>query len=302
MKKDLKAPQPLVSVIMPVYNAGSYLVEAIESILHQTFQDFEFIIIDDASTDASWKIIRSYQHRFPHKITVIRLKKNLNAGGDTCANIGLAAARGKYIARMDADDISHPRRLELQVAFLETHPDIFLVGSNADVIDQYGRSIGEKTEPLTHEDIRKQYFTFHPLIHPSTMYRRVVNGTPFRYQLRYSANNDYYTFFSLLCEGNRYANLPEKLLSYRIHGKNDTFVQMKKKYLNTLKIRLTMCRRFGYRPSLKAIVMTIMQTGVVLLLPEALISQLYYITKGIKTVSLPGFFSPRPALTIRISS
>lgn len=271
---------------MPVYNAGEYLAPAIESILMQTYRNFELIIIDDASTDNSWNMIRYYHKLYPKKITSIRLKKNLNAGGDTCANIGLAIAKGKYIARMDADDISHPERLAKQVAFLESHPRTFLVGSNAYVINSDGHVLGGKTEPLTHSAIKKQYFTFHPLIHPSTMFRRIVNGKAFSYELRYSANNDYYTFFSLICKGKRYANLPDKLLCYRIHGKNDTFVNMKEKYLNTLKIRLLMCRKYGYRPSLQAIVIALLQTGVVFMLPETLITQLYFFMKGIKTLSL----------------
>lgn len=284
-----KQSLPLVSVIMPVYNAGDFLPLAIDSILSQTYKNFELIIVDDASTDNSWTIIRAFQKRNPKKITSIRLKENLNAGGDTCANIGLAIAQGKYIARMDADDISNPLRLEKQVAYLESHPRTYLVGSNAYVINRDGQVIGEKTEPLTHESIKKQYFTFHPLIHPSTMFRRMIDGKPFRYKLNYSANNDYYTFFTLLCEGKRYANLPEKLLCYRIHGNNDTFVNMKEKYLNTLKIRLVMCRKYGYRPSPKAALTAAVQTAVVFALPEQLIAQLYFITKGIKTITLPSF-------------
>lgn len=298
----MKNKFPLISVIMPVYNAGEYLVPAIESIMNQNYKNFEFIIIDDASTDDSWKTIRAYQKRYPKIITAIRLKKNLNAGGDTCANIALSLATGKYIARMDADDISHPDRLEKQVTYLESHRDIFLVGSNAYVINKSGNTIGEKTEPLTHTEIKKQYFTFHPLIHPSTMFRRTTKGKAFSYKLRYSANNDYYTFFSLLCEGYRYANLSEKLLYYRIHGQNDTFVNMKQKYWNTLNIRLTMCLKYGYTPSLKAALTAIAQTIVIAALPQPVITQLYFVMKGIKTISFPSFLPLQSPFIVHSSS
>ncbi|MEK7604921.1 MAG: glycosyltransferase [Patescibacteria group bacterium] len=282
-----KQKQPLVSVVMPVYNAGDFLVPAIESILNQTYANFELILINDASTDKSLITLKKYLKKNPSKIKLINLKNNLNAGGDACANMGLALAQGKYIARMDADDISHPERLEKQVAFLETHPDVFLVGSNALVINKNGIVIGEKTEPLSTKAIYKGYMTFHPLIHPTTMFHRVFKGETFRYDIRYNANNDYYTFFKLLCQGRKFVNLEDKLLFYRIHGKNDTFVHMKGKFLNTLRIRVKMCLRFGYRPTLKAIILTMIQGGVIFVLPDRLITELYYVSKGIKKLSFP---------------
>jgi glycosyltransferase involved in cell wall biosynthesis len=274
--------QPLVSVIMPVYNAGSFLVPAIDSILNQTYQNFEFIIVDDASTDDSLTVIRKYQKQYPNKIKLIALKKNRNHGGDRCVNEGLKYAKGKYIARMDADDIAHVTRLQKQVDFLESNTDIFLVGSIAYVIDKNGTIIGDKLEPETPEKIYKSYFTFHPLIHPSCMIRNVYKGKTFSYDIVYSANNDYHTFFTLICKGYKFYNLQEKLMYYRIHGKNDTFVHMKTKYLNTLKIRINMVRKHGYQPSKKAVAIAAIQTAVVFILPEKILTNLYFIAKGIK--------------------
>lgn len=289
MKKTTKQKKPLVSVIMPVYNAGNFLVPAIESILTQTYQTFEFIIVDDASSDTSPAILAKYAKRFPKKIRLITLKRNLNRGGDSCANKALRFARGKYIARMDADDIAHPKRLEKQVAFLEAHPEIVLVGSNAYVINKEGKRIGIKSEPLTSDAIYKSYMTFHPLIHPTTMVRRIIGKKIFRYQIKYNANNDYYTFFLMLCQGYQFANMKEKLLYYRIHGKNDTFINMKRKFMNTLRIRFEMLLRHGYRPSIKGIAITAAQTVAIFLLPETLIPQIYFLTKGIKKLSIPSF-------------
>lgn len=277
-----RTKQPLVSVVMPVYNAGSYVVEAIESILKQTYKNFEFIIVDDVSTDNSATIIAKYAKRYPDKIKVLTMTENLNGGGDKCANEGVKVAKGTYIARMDADDIAHEDRLAKQVAYLESHPKTFLVGSNAFVIDKKGKTIGEKTEPLTHKAIYDAYFTFHPMIHPTCMIRRIMpNGKPFTYDIRYKANNDYYTFFTLLCKGYKFANLEDKLLYYRIHGKNDTFVHMKNKFMNTFRIRVKMAVKYGYKPSVKSVATTLVQGIVVLLLPETVVTKLYLVSKGI---------------------
>lgn len=282
----------MVSVIMPAYNAKDYIDEAINSVLGQTYQNFELIVIDDASTDNTVKIVKKYIKKFPNKIRLIEVKENLNAGGDKCANEGLKIAKGKYIARMDADDVAFPQRFETQVNFLLRNPKVFLVGSNAYVINKNGRIIGEKTEPLTSEEIYKAYFGFHPLIHPTCMFKRKLkNGSPFRYEIKHSANNDYYTFFKLICQGYKYVNLDEKLIKYRIHNTNATFVDMKTKFVNSLKVRLAMVANYGYIPSPKDIFMLSAQSAVVLLLPERMLLKIYFLAKGIikKEDLLPSF-------------
>lgn len=286
-KKNLrKQPTPLVSIVMPVYNAEKYLTEAIQSIMKQTYQNFELIIIDDKSTDRSSSIIRNFKNKFPKKIQTYVMSKNLNCGGDKCANFGITKARGKYIARMDADDIAVLTRIEKQVEFLEAHKSVFLVGSNAYVINSEGEIIGEKKEPLSPSDIYKSYFTFHPLIHPSCMFRTHIGGKKFQYKIQYNANNDYLTFFSLICKGIIFTNLEDKLLYYRIHEKNDTFVHMKKKFINTIRIRLLMVNKFGYTPSFKDIFINLIQMVIVFPLPERVLKQIYFWAKGIKSYKI----------------
>ena len=116
--------KPLVSVVMPVYNPGKYLVDAIDSILSQTFSNFEFIIVDDASTDGSWKIIKSFAKKDSR---IIAFKNKINLGVSLTSNIAISQARGKYIARMDSDDVSTLDRLQKQVDFLKQHPDTCLL-------------------------------------------------------------------------------------------------------------------------------------------------------------------------------
>lgn len=261
-------------------------MEAIESIFFQTYKNFELIIINDASKDNSLEIIERFQKRFPKKIKLVQNKRNLNCGGDKCANKGILLTKGKYIARMDADDICHPKRLEKQIMFLEKHPEVFLVGANAYVINKKGSLIGEKLEPQSNDEIKKAYFTFHPLIHPSCTLRRVFKNKKFRYEIKYSANNDYYTFFKLLCMGYQFANLKEKLLYFRIHGANDTFINMKEKYLNTLKARLVMVFKYGYRPRVRDVLIAVVETIVVFLLPEKILTNIYLLAKGIRKPTL----------------
>lgn len=282
--KTATTNKPLVSVVMPVYNASLYLKAAVESILYQTYPNIELIIVDDNSTDNSWGILKGYKEQFPTRIKLVRTKKNLNCGGDACANVAISKASGQYIARMDADDIAAPNRIAKQVAFLESHPEVVLVGTQAHVIDKNGVVIGEKNEPVNQKDIHRAYFSYHPMIHPSVMIRSMIDGKKFSYSIEYDANNDYLTFFKLQCLGFKFANLPEKLLYYRIHGKNDTFTNVKQKFANTYKIRSRMVASFGYRPSIKAWAIHFTQWAIISTLSEKILTNLYLYFKGISSL------------------
>ncbi|MFH1970775.1 MAG: glycosyltransferase [Patescibacteria group bacterium] len=278
--------KPSVSVIMPVYNAGSFVSDSIESILGQTYKNFELIIVNDASTDDSLKIIYSYKRRFPKKVRVINLKKNLNRGGDVCANLGFAKAKGKFIARMDADDIAVSTRLEKQVNFLLKHPKYALIGSNAFVIDGKGEITGEKMVPSLHKDILKEFFVFNPLIHPTVMIRKsALNERKELYEIKYDANNDYFTFIKLITSGLKFANLKQKLIYYRVHGKNDSLNFVKSRFLNSLKIRAKAVFEFSYKPTFKSVIKLFGQVVIVLLLPEKAILSIYLVVRGIKKIS-----------------
>lgn len=266
---------------MPVYNAGDYLVEAIRSIISQTYENFELIIVNDASTDNSLEIIKRYKKLYPQKIKLVNLKRNLNKGGDACANLGFAKAKGQYIARMDADDIAHPEKIKKQVEYLNKNPEVLMVGSHAAVINKKGEVIGEKRVPLTHDKIYKDYFITHPMIHPSIMINR--SKLPKRdklYTIKYNANNDYLTFFKLLKQG-RFANIDEQLISYRMHGKNDSLTHVKSRFVNSLKIRWLAFSKYGYEPSLTALLALTLQIFIIFLLPEKLSVFIYMVARGI---------------------
>lgn len=271
---------------MPVYNAAKYLGAAIESILEQTYENWELIVIDDASTDTSWKIIQQYKRKANGKLLAYRLDKNVNAGGDTAANIAYYYASGEYVARMDADDIAHPKRLEIQVAFLQKNPLITVVGSNATVIDKNGKRMGKKNMPELHANIKKEYFCFHPMINPTVMINRsLIPLLPELYELKNSSNNDYYSFFKLLCHGHRFANIQRPLLKYRIHGHNDSLANVKRSFRNTLATRLEMVREYHYRPTLRGWLVTAAQAAIILVLPEKVLFEMYLYLRNIKQIS-----------------
>ena len=267
---------------MPVYNAGDFLVEAIESVINQTYSNFELIIVNDNSKDNSLSIIKKFKKQYPKKIRLINLKTNLNVGGDAAVNLAIKKAKGKYIAKIDADDIAHPKRLVKQVDYLESHSDIFLVGTNAYVINKEGKIVGEKKEPETAKEIYNEYIYFHPIIHPSVMFRNFKKRSNF-YRIKYPIANDYYTFFRLICTGYHFANLSDKLLYYRIYGGNTSLRNIKKGLLINLLIKLEMIKKYHYPLTSKAIVKNLIYLISGMLLPQGITYYLYLISKGIIT-------------------
>lgn len=160
---------PKVTVLMAVYNGESYLREAIDSVLNQTFQDFEFLIINDGSNDSTWEILNSYNDP---RIQLVNNDRNL--GLTRSLNKGLELAQGEFIARQDADDISEPERLVEQIAFLETHPEVALVGTWYKEIDAQGKLIGNTELPCNCIQIRWHILFYCPFVHSAVMLRKSI--------------------------------------------------------------------------------------------------------------------------------
>ena len=161
--------EPRISVLMPVYQAERYLEEAVESILAQSFDNFELLALDDGSTDASPDILEALARRDDR----IRVRRTEHAGLVSQLNQGLAEARGEFIARMDADDVSHPARFERQLAYLDAHPDCVAVGTGTDEVDPERRIIRTFDIRTTHEEIESRLMQGDggALIHASALYR-----------------------------------------------------------------------------------------------------------------------------------
>ena len=206
--------QPLISVIMPVYNADKFLREAVESILDQSLSDFELIAIDDGSTDSSPEILESFRQKDPR---LIIHRNPSNQGMSASLNTGLALARGKYIARMDADDISLPERFEKQVAFLETHPEIDIVGTPLEMVDERGKTIGRLSAPRENLAIHWTNIFSVAFWHPTILVRRSIIVD---HKIQYNASREVseLDLFARLLEYAHGSNLTESLFIYRIHS------------------------------------------------------------------------------------
>ena len=158
---------PLVTVLMPVYNGGEYLKLSIKSILAQTYRDFEFLIINDCSTDNSMEIIRSYRDS-----RIVVHTNAINMGQTKSLNVGIRLAKGKYIARMDADDMAFPSWLKKLVNYIENHPENIAVGTAAIVIDSVGKTKELRRMPTSFSAILFRIFYAPPMNHVSVLFNR----------------------------------------------------------------------------------------------------------------------------------
>jgi glycosyltransferase involved in cell wall biosynthesis len=203
---------PAVTVLMPVYNADRFVKQTVESVLAQTFRDFEFLIINDGSTDRSLDILQDFANRDPR----IRLVSRPNTGYVAALNEGLEKARGEFVARIDADDLADPRRLELQVARMRAEPQLVALGSNAWAMDEDGRMLGDYDVPLTHEEIEANHLKGSSSIHhPAVMLRPEAVKRVGGYRRQFMPCEDF-DLWLRLGEVGRLANLPEKLLTKRL--------------------------------------------------------------------------------------
>ena len=206
----IKTEEPAITVLMPAYNAALYIRAAMASILNQTFQDFEFLIIDDGSTDATVDIIESLAD---NRIRLVRNPKNM--GLISSLNRGIDLARGCYIARMDADDISLPRRFEWQYQLMEKSPQVVACsGWSVDVCP--GVCNKYNFREADHETLLGRMFVKPPLSHPASFIRRsALVDTGIRYDNRYLHCEDYKFWFDLSKVG-RLSNVQKIVLNYRV--------------------------------------------------------------------------------------
>jgi len=233
----------LVTVLMPVYNGEQYIGQAIESILNQTFRDFEFVIINDGSTDGSPRILKEYEQQDPR----VRVHHQGNRGLGDALNTGLELAQGLYIARMDADDISLPQRLAKQVAFMEAHPEVGVCGTWVETIGDGGGDVWRY--PTDDATMRCSLIFESVLAHPSVMMRRALFAeTGLDYRLEYSPCEDYdlWVRASAHC---RFANVPQVLVLRRLHGAQMTQQSLDHMLYNSARVRLAQLERLGLQRS-----------------------------------------------------
>lgn len=239
---------PKLTVLMSVYNGERYLRDAVESVLHQTFTDFEFVIVDDGSQDGTWELLQDWAVRDP-RIVLLRNEENL--GLTKSLNKGLYLARGEYIARQDADDVSLSHRLEKQVAVLEERPDVVLVSANMDLMDADGR-VWRRPRRAGSPGLVAWLLLFCNYLggHSQVMFRRQTVLDLGGYAEDRPCSQDYELWLRL-AEVGKVVILPDVLLLYRTHGESVTSRRgEKQKEYSLLDSQRAMARLLGKAPDL----------------------------------------------------
>ena len=222
--------KPVVSVIMAVKDGERYLRQAVDSILQQTFRDFEFIIINDCSTDGSMNILNEYTDR---RIRIYSNEENI--GLTRSLNIALGYCRCEYVARMDADDICLPDRFNMQVDFLNAHPDVSVVGTGFMMIEEDGTPISEKHFPTDDDLIRWALCFYNPIVHPSVMMRLSTVKQVGGYDPTLAQSQDYDLWWRLSFIS-KLANLEPICVLLRQHSRQITSVYRNNQFEQGTKI------------------------------------------------------------------
>ena len=232
-----------LAVLMAVYNNADTLKDCINSILNQSLKDFQFVIVNDASTDESNQILTHYAKTDSR----IKLLKNKHQMGLTSSlNKGLKIIKTKYVARMDADDISLNRRLEKQLNSLESHPKVTLLGTAVHLINQNGKILKLKNHPVDHQHIKKVALSYCPFIHPTWMIRRSTLLELKGYHPDFPYAQDYELALRIIAKY-KTANLAEPLLKYRVnYHQAISFKHQKSQERLAIKARFLALTKYGY--------------------------------------------------------
>ncbi len=234
---------PFVSVIMPVYNTESFLHASLDSILKQTYSNFEFIILNDGSTDSSAHIIQSYNDK-----RIVFVNNSINKGLSEIMNEGLALVHGVYIIRVDADDVSYPDRIMKQVHFMQSHPEVGIVSSWLKTI---GKTSGYlKKSFLSHDELCANLLFNTSLPQPAACMRTsVLQEHGLTYDSAFKDGAEDYDFWIRASVVTRLACIPEPLVSYRIHTTNVSSVRSKQAKENTRTLREAQLLKLGITPT-----------------------------------------------------
>lgn len=260
--------EPLVSVLMANWNTEKYVRLAVESILHQTYRNLEFIIVDDCSSDASVKILEELASKDSR---IIILRNDVNSKICKTLNKGEEQAKGEYIVRMDHDDIALPNRIETQVSFMERpeNEHVGVCGSFVEIIDENGNLQGEKKFPETNEDIREAFWFQNPIQHSSAIIRKQCFDEFGGYDPDFVYAEDLELWLRF---GQKYAlrNIPEVLLQYRVHGTNKILTSQKTMIKNAMRARSLAHKKYGYKVP-KGAALSNFVTFVTLFLPSRMV-------------------------------
>ncbi|WP_165026668.1 glycosyltransferase [Dysgonomonas sp. ZJ279] len=263
-------PHPLVSVVMPTYNCAGFVFETITSILTQTYPDFEFIIIDDGSTDNTLDIIRTFDDS---RIQLLICQDN--RGNYTCRNEGIRRAKGRYICVMDGDDIAIPHRIARQVSILENDESLLACGTYFEVI---GGQIYIK--PRSYPFIKLSLLINNMFLHPSLMIRKDTLISIGCYSETYYYSSDYDLVCKIALQG-KIINIPEVLMKYRLHSKQISSAQSVKQAGYADQTRTQYVRNLGFRLSIdEEKIFTLMMASSILSLED--IQKIEHVSEKVK--------------------
>lgn len=229
---------------MPAHNVEQYIGDAIVSIVNQTYKNFEYVIIDDNSTDSTYDIIKKFKKK-DSRIILIRNRNNL--GVTKSLNKGVKVAKGKYIVRMDADDWSYPERFEFQIKLMEDHPDVVVSGSNIEVCNSQLQTRYVRKYHQSDSSIRKHIFRYSPFAHPATIWRTEVLMRE-SYNEKINICQDYELYFRVGIIG-KFMNLNKTLLKLRMHDQSVSTRMSDYQSKATILIRLNAVLMLGYNMS-----------------------------------------------------
>jgi glycosyltransferase involved in cell wall biosynthesis len=222
---------PLISVITPVYNREKYITESIDSILNQTYQNFELILIDDCSTDRTNEILNNFLKK-DSRVKLLKNKKNI--GPTNSFNKGLLISKGEYIAKMDSDDISIKNRFEKQIDFFNKCINLDVLGTGAIIIDETGKELDRKKFPPDYKSIKKRIIKTSPVFDPSVMIKSHVLKEVGSFDDRLAPADDFHLWLSLFKKKKIISNLNDYLIKYRMHDENLTKINRKEQIAKTI--------------------------------------------------------------------
>ena len=276
----MNSTNALVSIIIPVHNGEKYIKESIDSCITQTYSNIEIIVVDDKSEDNTLDILKEYESK-DSRIKVLPIEKQNGLGN--VINIGIRASEGKYIVRMDADDIMCSDRVAKQIEYLEAHPDCVAVGGQIDIINENSEIIGHREYALGDKDIKKNRFLFQPFAHPAVTLRKSTLEEIGLYPEDMWKVEDVKLFLILSTKG-EFANLPDTVLKYRMTFKTESQAKMVDHFRKTNEVRNWAIKEFGIKPTFREYIIWNLQkigVGILSILPPTLFMRVFEFTRKI---------------------
>lgn len=276
----MQSNNPLISIVIPVHNGEKYIQESLDSCLGQTYENIEVIVIDDKSEDKTLSILLEYQQK-DQRVKVIPVEKQNGLGN--VINIGIKQSKGKYIARMDADDIMYRERIAQQVTYLESNQNCVAVGGQIDIIDVNSDIIGHREYSQEDRDLKKNRFLFQPFAHPAVMLRKATLEEIGLYPENMWKTEDVKLFLTLSTKG-EFANLPDTVLKYRMTFETESQSKMVEHFKKTNEVRNWAIKNLNIHPTFReTIIWGIQKIGVRILsiLPPTLFMRVFELSRKI---------------------